>query len=137
MDDILEQCTYENTPEFRISGTHRAKIVKVYDGDTVTVAICLFGNKPERISCRCYGYNSAEIKSKSPEEKEMGKKSRDYLRSLILHKIVEIEIIIDSKNKDPYKRPLVIIRHEGKIINDLMVENGYGKPYFGSGEKPW
>lgn len=135
--DILEQCTYNNTPEFCITGKHKAKIVKVYDGDTITAVICLFDGKPYRFNCRCIGYNSAEIKSKDPIEKAKAIESREYLKSIILNKIVELEIILDSKNKDPYKRPLVVIHFDNKNINDLMIQSGYGKPYYGKGEKPW
>jgi endonuclease YncB( thermonuclease family) len=63
-------------------------------------------------------YNSVEIKSKNPEEKAKAIEARDYLRSLILDKIVEIEI----SNIDKYGRLLGVVCCNGRNINNLMLE---------------
>lgn len=132
----LEECTYSNTPKFKLSGRHRAKCVKVYDGDTITVAACFFNDGiAYRESCRCLRYNTAEIRSSNPEEKEKAIKARDYLKSLIYNKMIEIDISVDDD--DPYRRPLVEVYCDGKNINDMMLASGLAMPYNGTGEKKW
>jgi micrococcal nuclease len=133
----LENCTYKNTPKFCVKGKYIAKCVKVYDGDTITVAIVPFdGFAPCRFSCRCLRYNTAEIRTKDKEEKKKAVVARDYLRGLILDKIIEIDVVNDG-NDDPYGRLLVEVFIDGVNINQDMLDRGYGKPYEGVGPKTY
>jgi endonuclease YncB( thermonuclease family) len=109
-----------------------AKCVKVYDGDTATFAFAPFtGSQPCLFSCRCLGYNSAEIKTKDIKEKQKAIESRDYLAKLILNKIVTLQL----GKFDKYGRVLVHIYINNRCVNDEMVRLGYGKPYDGTGVK--
>jgi micrococcal nuclease len=128
----LENCTYKNTPKFAVKGKYMAKCVKVYDGDTITVAIVPFdGFTPCKFNCRCLRYNTAEIRTKDVEEKKKAIVSRDYLRGLILDKIIEIDVV----DEDKYGRLLIEVFMDGVNINDDMLNKGYGKPYKGVGPK--
>jgi len=135
--NILASKTYGNTPEFSLKGWHGlAKCVRVYDGDTAHFAFGFPDSNDHdhiyRFRCRMSNYNSAEIKSKSPDEREMAQKSKKALEDLILDKLV----ILDIREFDKYGRPLIIIETLDKInVNEFMVKNGYGKPYNGSGQK--
>jgi endonuclease YncB( thermonuclease family) len=111
-----------------------AKCVKVYDGDTVQLIFShplLSGYS--RFSCRLYGYNSAELKTKDIIEKEMGLASKKFLENLVLNKIVRAEF----KKMDKYGRPLVVLYLDDVNINEYVIETGYGKPYDGTGRKDW
>jgi len=105
---------------------YKAKIVKVYDGDTVTAVIDLgMGvTKTERIRLR--GINAPEVRG---SEKIAGKRSRDALRGLILNQDVIIETIKDKKGK--YGRYIGVIYYAGKSVNDFMVDskNAVAKEY--------
>ena len=130
----LEACTYKNTVKYNIDGDYWAFCVKVYDGDTATFAFCLTDDRdPCKESCRFIGYNSAEIRSKDPVEKDKAICSRDYLKELIYQKVVRITI----KGFDKYGRPLVEVYTGDTFVNELMVELGFGKPYDGTGEKTY
>jgi micrococcal nuclease len=131
--EALNTCTYKNTKKFCITGRYQAKILKVYDGDTITIALCPFQTDIWKFNVRLLGYNSAEIKSKNPDEKAKALQARDFLQSLILNKIVEIDIT----GGDKYGRLLGVIGCDGKNINELMIQKGHGKPYDGKGPKEY
>lgn len=88
-----------------------AKVVKVSDGDTITV---LTQNK-ESIKVRLYGIDAPETKQ------DFGKASKQYLSSLIAGRIVEVK----SSGQDRYGRVLGTIYLGSTDINAKMVENGY------------
>lgn len=88
-----------------------AKVVKVSDGDTITV---LTQNK-ESIKVRLYGIDAPETKQ------DFGKASKQYLSSLIAGRIVEVK----SSGQDRYGRVLGTIYLDGADINAKTVEEGY------------
>lgn len=115
---------------------HLAKIVKCYDGDTIH---CIFkhNNKYTLFHARMYGYDSPEMKPSTtiPEIERINIKkkaiqSREKLESLILNK----NIYLICKHFDKYGRLLVnakLAMNDSKTINDMMIEGGFGYPYFG------
>jgi endonuclease YncB( thermonuclease family) len=111
-----------------------AKCVKVYDGDTCHLVFThpLLSDY-SKFSCRMLGYNSAELRTKDEEEKKKGIASKNFLSNLILNKVV----VAHFKKMDKYGRPLVILFLDNLNINDHMIEQGYGKPYDGTGRKEW
>ncbi|MGD8780250.1 MAG: thermonuclease family protein [Ignavibacteria bacterium] len=102
---------------------YNAKVVAVYDGDTITVDIDLGLStfvKGEKI--RLHRINAPEMRG---EEKEAGRKSRDYLRDLILNCEVLIQTIKDKKGK--YGRYLGEVWYKDETgeyanVNDLLVK---------------
>lgn len=123
----LLSINYKDCNYFSLNGlTKTAKVVKVYDGDTITV---IFHHKDEynKWNCRIYGIDTPEIKTKNPEEKEAGIEARNFLKDLILEKIVTIECL----DFDKYGRLLINLFYNDKNIMKLMIENNYGKLYFG------
>ena len=134
MEKTSLQDTHKKTPRFYFSGVVEAKCVSVYDGDTAQFCFKPFEGCPiSRFTCRMYGYNSAEIKSKDEEEKAKAVESRDALSRLILDKIVDLEV----GRFDKYGRVLVKVFIEKQNVNEWMIEQGYGKEYFGKGDKKW
>jgi len=106
---------------------YKAKVISVYDGDTIRIKIDLGfgfsnnGTNGKGMSIRLYGINTPEIRG---DEKVQGKISRDYLRSRILGKDIVIKTIKDKTGK--YGRYLGKIYLNGECINDTLVEKGYG-----------
>ena len=68
---------------------YKAKVVNVYDGDTIKVVI-LFHNKLTRFSLRMTGYDSPELRTKNQNEKAAAIKARDALSSKINNKIIDL-----------------------------------------------
>lgn len=104
---------------------YAARVVSVYDGDTITVDISLgLGIYKKDETIRLKGIDTPEVRG---SEKEAGIKARDYLRERILNKEVIIKTYKDSKGK--YGRYLAEIFIDGENINKELVDKGYAKSY--------
>jgi endonuclease YncB( thermonuclease family) len=104
----------------------RAKVVSVYDGDTVKVTFP-FRGKMFRWNCRLKGVDTPEIRTKDPFEKTEGYAARDALKEKILNK----PVVIACGKFDKYGRLLVDINTDGESVTDWLIANGHGIPYDG------
>jgi endonuclease YncB( thermonuclease family) len=127
MDKSIEEISYEDTIPFLPEITS-CKVVKVYDGDTITIATQLQGLEPfYRFSVRLRGIDSPEIKGHSEKEKAAAIVSRDALSNLVFNKRVMLQNIGTEK----YGRLLADV-HYGEIhINQWMLDNKLAVPYDG------
>jgi micrococcal nuclease len=116
----------------KIPFIYSARVVDIYDGDTITCDINLGFNLDFKFQkIRLYGINAPERRG---IEKNEGLKSRDALREWILGKDILLYTIeshskheeVDER-KGMYGRWLGIIVHEGENINDKLVQQGYAK----------
>jgi micrococcal nuclease len=132
----LENCTLTNTASFAIQNVQlHAKVLSVYDGDTITVAADFFScgvflNQKVRL----VGMNAPEIRSRRKKEKNFGLEATEYLRHLIDGKIVTL-IITD--NNDKYGRTSAVVIFDGVNINGHMVKKEYARVYGGGARGNW
>jgi len=103
---------------------YRAKIIDVYDGDTVTAMVDLGFYHFQQMKFRLYGINTPEIRG---EEREKGLVVRDILRAMILDKDVTINSYKDKQEK--YGRYLANIVIDGLDVNLWLVQNGHAQEY--------
>tara|TARA_Y100000768_G_scaffold225339_1_gene170137 strand:+ start:2252 stop:2686 length:435 start_codon:yes stop_codon:yes gene_type:complete len=122
---LLEDCTYKNTDVY-VPNITRGKVVKCYDGDTVTIAT-IIDNKGYRFSVRMLGYDCAEIRSKNEQEKKVAKWAKEYITSMIYDKVVNV---VKNEGYDKYGRLLLKLEINGINVNDVMLEK-WGVSYFG------
>jgi micrococcal nuclease len=121
--------TYENTPPF-VPPITSGQVIKVYDGDTITIAATLYG-KRYRFQVRLYGIDCPELKG-PPEEKQKAIKARDALSARILHKTVTLKNVSTEK----YGRLLAeVYLHHENLSSWLLAEN-HARPYFGGSKEP-
>ena len=108
------------------------KVIKVYDGDTITIAAFLKGD-PEcyKFKVRLNGIDSAEIKGSSENEKKHAIVARDALSDKILHQIVKLDI----KGVEKYGRILADVFYNGENMNEWMLNNGYAVKHDGGTKK--
>ena len=79
-ENIELQKKDNNTPLFSLNGkTFTAKVVDVYDGDTITVVFKVF-NQYYKWNCRIMHVDTPEIKTKDKIEKERGIFVRNKLK---------------------------------------------------------
>ena len=106
--------------------TYKAKIVSVYDGDTLRVDIDLgFNIIMRNESIRLYGIDTPELRG---DEKVSGYAAKNKLLELIpIGSDVIIQTIKDSKEK--YGRYLGIIFVNGLNINEEMIKTGHAVEY--------
>lgn len=133
MDDltVLAECD-KSTPMFSLSGqVEDAKIVDVYDGDTIRAVIILHG-KPVQFIVRMLGYDSPEIKPRlniknREDEIKNAKIAKHVISEKILNKIVKLH----CGKWDKYGRLLGVVFVDELNVNEYMIENNYGYPYTG------
>lgn len=84
--------SWEDTTPF-VPPVTGGQVVKVYDGDTITIASKLpYDSSPMyRFSVRLNGIDTPEIKGKKEEDKTLAKKARDELTKMIMNKEVTLE----------------------------------------------
>jgi endonuclease YncB( thermonuclease family) len=126
--DYLRTVKYEDTIPFIPLITH-GKVIKVYDGDTITVASQLpFKGSPlYRFSVRMAHIDTPEMKGATPSECELAIQSRDALHRLIFGKIVELR----NHSREKYGRLLADVYFHDLYINDWMVERQFAIRYEG------
>ena len=141
----LEHITYKDTIPFILPILY-GKVIKVYDGDTITIASLIpniNNNKTVyRLSVRLTGINSPEIKGHTQNEKNEAIKSRDALHKLIFGKIIELRnnsnekygriladvyLINTNTNTNTSNKGTKTLLH----INKWMLDNKYAIPYNG------
>ena len=132
----IKNATFENsillTYNFK-----KAKIVKVYDGDTVWFAVQFSNGKIYKFLARIYGIDCPELRSNNLMEKEEAKKAKEFTTNFCLNKIVNIEIFNnkkDNKNKiikEKYGRLLISIEYNGLNLANELIKNKLAKEYFG------
>ena len=106
------------------------KVIKVYDGDTITIASRLHNSSDEtiyRFSVRLLGIDCAEMKSKNEIEKLHAIQARDALSSIVLGKLV----ILKNVTIEKYGRLLADVYYNNIWLNGWMLENHYAVPYDG------
>lgn len=109
---------------------YKATIVRVVDGDTVELMIHLGFTIMWKSTCRFYGVNTPELKSKDPEERAKAKEAKTFIEQQLIPGAV---VYIKSHELDKYGRPLITIycgpEQDPIILNNKLVELGLAKTY--------
>ena len=139
-DYYLNKKNSKNTDFYSLDGkTFRAKVVDIYDGDTCTV-VFKFNGIYTKYKVRMYGYDSSEMKPlKSHPERQKIILNARYAKKQLEDKILNKIVILKCGKWDKYGRLLgtIYTQHYNFLclhqinINDWMVEQDLGKPYFG------
>lgn len=108
-----------------------AKVVDVYDGDTITIIMDVHGHY-YKFRVRLYGIDCPEIKpSKDIDHRDLHIKSANKVKDILIMLILNRNVKILCKNFDKYGRLLVIVIYEGINVNDFLLENKLAKRYDG------
>lgn len=136
--------SFEYLNKFTFKGlVTKAKIVDVYDGDTVTI-VFYYHDLPIKDNFRLFGYDAPELKPlKTTPNRDLvikaGQWVRDYMRSQFLGKIVWIKFVEEEKygRLMGYMYPISEKDHpnffpeECESVNQMIIRMGYGLPYDG------
>jgi len=110
---------YFESPHKQIFEDFRCEVIKVHDGDTITVR---WFERDFDFPIRLLGIDAPEL------SEEKGAESKYWLESLILNKKVDIEI--DPKNRvEKYGRLLGNIIFNGINLGEEEVNLGKAKPF--------
>jgi len=126
----LESQTIE-TPKWSFKDReYNAKVVGVYDGDTIRV-VFKFNGDYYKFSIRLMGIDTPELRTKNENEKKCGYYVKGILEDKILNKIIKLECV----GEDKYGRILANIYLEKENINKYLIDNKYAYPYEGGTKK--
>ena len=106
------------------------RVIKVYDGDTITIASKVPGlrNSPiYKFSVRLNGIDTPEIKGKNEDEKAVAQKARDALSARIMGK----DIFLKNVQTEKYGRLLCEIYLDKENLNQWMINQRYALAYDG------
>ena len=117
--EYLNSITYKDTIPYIPNITY-GKVIKVYDGDTITIACKLpHENSPiYRFSVRINGIDCPEIKTSNKTEKECAVIAKTTISHLVLHKIVHLQNVKLEK----YGRILADVTIDNISLGDMLCE---------------
>ena len=133
--------TKENTDLLSFENKEfEAKIVYVYNGDTIHVVFKVF-NDYYRWNCRIMGVDTPELRTKNEKEKEKGYMVRDKVKENFLNKIVKIKCY----NFDKYGRLLIDVylpknipdKKNKTLLSEWLIANDYAYSYDGGTKSQW
>ena len=131
---MFENYNEKNTPWFSLEGLEtQCKIVSIYDADTFTVVLP-FNTNMYKVKCRLIGIDSAEIRTKNLDEKKIGIEGRDWLRTILLDKVIWIKCGSWGKYGGRMLGTLYMTEEDmkiGKSINSMIIDKGYAYKYSG------
>lgn len=112
-----------SSPHTQIVEDFEAKVVKVYDGDTITL----------RATFRDFDFRLRFLDIDAPEMNAGGNIARDWLISRILGKVVNV--LIDKTNRvGKYGRLLGKVLYNGTIVSEEMIHLGLAKEFINRNE---
>jgi micrococcal nuclease len=116
---------WEDTEPF-VAPITEGTVIKVYDGDTITIASKLpyLGSPLYRFSVRLAGIDTPEMHGTEVERAIL---ARNTLSNLILNKKVKLENVCTEK----YGRLLADVYLDDLHINKWMIDHKHAVPYFG------
>ncbi len=129
--ELIQQT--KQTTLFTLNGFKtEAKVVHVYDGDTIHIVFKYFDNF-YKWNCRISHVDTPELRTKNEEEKRKGYEVRDKLRELILDKIVNVQCL----EFDKYGRLLIELYIGDIYVNQWLIDNNLAKQYEGGTKEIW
>lgn len=107
----------------------------VHDTDTISV-LFKYNQEVIKYNIRLMGLDAPELKSKDLNERELCIKGTEYLKQLILNKLIKVK----TYKTDKYGRMLGSIStlDTNPInINEDLIKKGYCREYYGDAKKDW
>lgn len=119
---------WEDTIPFVVP-VSEAKVIKCYDGDTITIAFKLSKKKNViyRLPVRLRGIDCPELRTKDPNEKECAELAKQMITDLVLGKIVKLQ----NRDMDKYGRLLADVIVGNTNISEVLILNRLAIAYDG------
>ncbi len=110
-----------------------ARVVSVYDGDTLTVDAEPWPGVTIRTAVRVNGVDTPEIRGKCQAEKDLAIRARDFVRE----KVGERVQIANVKHGKYAGRVVADVLVGGERLSDMLIAVGLGRPYEGGRRESW
>ena len=116
-----------------IPGPINARVVSVYDGDTMTVDAEPWPGLTARTRVRVAGVDTPEIRGKCQSEKDLAIQARDFVRST-----VGPQVQLTNVRLGKYAgRVVADVWVSGRKLSDLLIAENLGRPYDGGRREGW
>ena len=112
------QFYYFESPHKQITEDFEAEVVKVHDGDTITL----------RVNFRDFDFPLRFLNTNAPELNEGGEESKEWLKSRLLDKKVSVKIN-PNQRVGKYGRLLGEVIFGGTNINEESIMMGRATPF--------
>lgn len=128
----FDEVTYEDTVPFIPPITH-GKVVKVQDGDTITIATILpYDDSPlYRFSVRINGITCPSIKTKNKNEKSCALMAKN----LILEKAMDNIVSLENMTSDKHGKLIADVICDGESLGEILLNERLAVPYDGKERK--
>ena len=128
----LDDISYQDTEPFIPPITH-GKVIKVYDGDTITIGAMLPYKDSilYRFSVRINGIDCPEIRTKDKDEKKCAIMAKNLIMEKAMNKIVSLENVQTEK----YGRILADVICDGESLGELLLNARLAVKYGGGTKK--
>jgi endonuclease YncB( thermonuclease family) len=131
----LEKCNLKNTEPITYNFT-KAKVLKVYDGDSITIA-AYYDKGYKKFNVRIFGIDCDEMRGGTEQSRESAQRAKAFVERAVLGKIVDIEVlnnkfINDKKIVEKYGRLLAKIKMpDGQDLAEALFIAGLARKYYG------
>ena len=110
-----------------------ARVVSVYDGDTLTVDAAPWPGLTARTKVRVAGVDTPEIRGECQAEKDLAVRARDFVRSMV-GATVRLTNIRPGKYAG---RMIADVWMDERKLSDLLIAENLGRPYHGGHREGW
>ena len=107
--------------------TYKAKLLRVVDGDTVDAMIDLGFGVWKKLRIRFYGLDAWESRTRDLDEKKKGLAAKARVADLLTNG----EFTLKSHGVGKYGRCLGELFIDERNINNILVNEGHAKKYYG------
>lgn len=124
-DDIdFKEHNIDNTKQFHISGTKKARIVNILDGDTITIILKLCDNY-YKFNMRLYGIDTPELKSNDKKLRDISLRAKNRLYELITNEKLYEKNIRKQLNNNIYIKTIKFIEKNdkyGRLLGEIYTD---------------
>lgn len=122
-------------------GPYRAEVVKVVDSDTIKALVDVWPGVQVPASIRLLGVDTPEkFRPKCPQEKQLALTATAFVRELVATgDVVWLRHVQWGKYAGRVVATVMVSADNGEQVNlaQLLIDRGYGRPYFGGHKTSW
>ncbi len=116
-----------------VPGPINARVVSVYDGDTLTVDAEPWPGLTARTAVRVAGVDTPEIRGKCQAEKDQAIRARDFVRATVGASVR----LTDVRPGKYAGRVIADVWVRGRKLSDILIAENLGRPYHGGRRQGW
>lgn len=117
-DRYLEPAGWQR-PRGQLS-TGEYAVQRVIDGDTIVLV-------QNNLRVRLQGIDTPEMVRENTPVEPWGPEASDYTKQFIADSNWRVQIVIDGEPVDRYGRHLAFVWHDGRLLNEELVQQGLAK----------